>query len=68
MHQMMHAYAPSTCLSRSTSCGCFLQKSVADGCGLTVAEAMWKERAVVAGRVGGIQDQIVDRESGHLDD
>lgn len=34
------------------------QKSIAEGFGLTVAEAMWKERPVVATRVGGIQDQI----------
>ena len=43
-----------------------VQKSLAEGFGLTVAEAMWKERAVVASRVGGIQDQIVDGESGLL--
>lgn len=43
-----------------------LQKSIAEGFGLTVAEAMWKARPVVAGRVGGIQDQIVDGESGVL--
>jgi trehalose synthase len=43
-----------------------VQKSLAEGFGLTVAEAMWKERAVVASRVGGIQDQIVDGESGIL--
>jgi trehalose synthase len=43
-----------------------VQKSVAEGFGLTVAEAMWKERPVVASRVGGIQDQIVDGESGLL--
>jgi trehalose synthase len=45
-----------------------VQKSLAEGFGLTVAEAMWKERAVVAGRVGGIQDQIVDGVSGALVD
>jgi trehalose synthase len=45
-----------------------LQKSIAEGFGLTVAEAMWKARPVVAGRVGGIQDQIVDGESGVLVD
>jgi len=43
-----------------------LQKSLAEGFGLTVAEAMWKSRPVVATRVGGIQDQIVDGESGVL--
>lgn len=43
-----------------------VQKSLAEGFGLTVAEAMWKRRPVVAGRVGGIQDQIVDGRSGVL--
>jgi len=43
-----------------------VQKSLAEGFGLTVAEAMWKCRPVVASRVGGIQDQIVDGESGVL--
>ncbi len=43
-----------------------VQKSLAEGFGLTVAEAMWKHRPVVASRVGGIQDQIVDGESGVL--
>jgi trehalose synthase len=43
-----------------------VQKSLAEGFGLTVAEAMWKRRAVVASRIGGIQDQIVDGESGTL--
>jgi trehalose synthase len=45
-----------------------VQKSIAEGFGLTVAEAMWKEKAVVGSRVGGIQDQIVDGESGLLID
>ena len=40
------------------------QKSIAEGFGLTVAEAMWKARPVVASRVGGIQEQIVDGVSG----
>ena len=44
-----------------------VQKSIAEGFGLTVAEAMWKRRPVVGSRVGGIQDQIVDGESGHPD-
>ncbi len=43
-----------------------VQKSLAEGFGLTVAEAMWKDRPVVASGVGGIQDQIVDGESGVL--
>ena len=34
-----------------------VQKSIAEGFGLTVAEGMWKARPVVASRIGGIQDQ-----------
>ncbi|HEY8502113.1 MAG TPA: glycosyltransferase [Solirubrobacterales bacterium] len=45
-----------------------VQKSLAEGFGLTVAEAMWKARPVVASRVGGIQDQVVDGETGVLVD
>ena len=43
-----------------------VQKSLEEGFGLTVAEAMWKARPVVASAVGGIQDQIVDGETGIL--
>jgi len=43
-----------------------VQKSLAEGFGLTVAEAMWKGRPVVASAVGGIVDQIVDGETGVL--
>lgn len=45
-----------------------VQKSLAEGFGLTVIEAMWKSRPVVASRVGGIRDQIVDGVSGILID
>jgi trehalose synthase len=43
-----------------------VQKSLAEGFGLTVAEAMWKRRPVVASRIGGIQDQIEHGVSGLL--
>ena len=43
-----------------------VQKSIAEGFGLTVAEAMWKGRPVVATAIGGIQDQIEDGVSGVL--
>jgi trehalose synthase len=43
-----------------------VQKSLAEGFGLTVAEAMWKSRPVVASAVGGIVDQIMDEETGLL--
>ena len=42
------------------------QKSLAEGFGLTVSEAMWKGRPVVASRVGGIQDQIEDERTGFV--
>jgi trehalose synthase len=43
-----------------------IQKSLREGFGLTVAEAMWKARPMVASAVGGIQDQITDGETGLL--
>ncbi|HUN78696.1 MAG TPA: glycosyltransferase [Solirubrobacteraceae bacterium] len=43
-----------------------VQKSLAEGFGLTVTEAMWKSRPIVASRVGGISDQIADGEQGLL--
>jgi trehalose synthase len=45
-----------------------VQKSLAEGFGLTVAEAMWKARPVVASALGGICDQIEDGVSGILID
>jgi trehalose synthase len=44
------------------------QKSLAEGFGLTVAEAMWKTKPIVASAVGGIADQIVSGEHGLLVD
>jgi trehalose synthase len=45
-----------------------VQKSLAEGFGLTVAEAMWKCRPVVASARGGIKEQIIDGETGLLVD
>jgi trehalose synthase len=45
-----------------------VQKSIREGFGLTVTEGLWKGRPMVAGRVGGIVDQIQDRETGYLVD
>jgi trehalose synthase len=44
------------------------QKSLAEGFGLTVAEAMWKGRPVVASQIGGIREQIEDGRTGFLVD
>jgi len=43
-----------------------LQKSIREGFGLTVTEALWKTRPTVAGRVGGIVTQIQDGVTGWL--
>lgn len=43
-----------------------LQKSIREGFGLTVAEAMWKGAAVIGGKVGGIRHQIRDGVTGFL--
>jgi trehalose synthase len=43
-----------------------LQKSVKEGFGLTVTEALWKARPTVGGRAGGIVDQLEDGETGWL--
>ncbi len=45
-----------------------VQKSIREGFGLTVTEALWKGRPVVAGRVGGIVDQVQEGETGFLVD
>ncbi len=45
-----------------------VQKSIREGFGLTVSEALWKGRPMVAGRVGGIVTQITDGETGWLVD
>jgi trehalose synthase len=43
-----------------------IQKSVREGFGLVVSEALWKRRPVVAGRVGGIPLQLIDGKTGYL--
>lgn len=43
-----------------------LQKSLREGFGMTVTEAMWKGAAVIGGNTGGIRYQIKDGENGFL--
>jgi trehalose synthase len=43
-----------------------VQKSIREGFGLVVSEALWKRTPVVASRVGGIPLQITDGETGYL--
>jgi trehalose synthase len=43
-----------------------LQKSIKEGFGLTVSEAMWKGKPVIGGDTGGIRLQIIDSHTGFL--
>jgi trehalose synthase len=43
-----------------------VKKSLQEGFGLGITEAMWKARPVIATRVGGHQDQITHRRTGLL--
>jgi trehalose synthase len=43
-----------------------VQKSVKEGFGLTVTEALWKRKPTIAGAVGGIPNQIVHKHTGTL--
>lgn len=41
-----------------------IQKSIREGFGLTVTEAMWKGKAVIGGDTGGIRLQVIDFHTG----
>jgi trehalose synthase len=43
-----------------------LQKSLREGFGLTVSEALWKKKPVVAAAVGGIPNQVIHKHTGLL--
>jgi trehalose synthase len=43
-----------------------IQKSLREGFGLTVAEALWKRKPVVASAVGGIPTQVIHKHTGLL--
>jgi trehalose synthase len=43
-----------------------IQKSLREGFGLTVAEALWKKKPVVASAVGGIPAQVIHKHTGML--
>jgi trehalose synthase len=49
-----------------TAADVVIQKSIREGFGLVVTEALWKGKAVVGGKVGGITLQIIDGETGFL--
>ena len=43
-----------------------VQKSIKEGFGLTVTEALWKGKPTIAGAVGGIPNQIIHKLTGML--
>jgi trehalose synthase len=43
-----------------------MQKSTREGFGLTVTEALWKRKPVIAGRTGGIELQVINHHTGFL--
>jgi trehalose synthase len=45
-----------------------IQKSIREGFGLTVSEAMWKEKPVIAGNAGGLRLQVEEGKTGYLVD
>jgi len=47
-------------------CDVVIQKSIREGFGLTVTEAIWKGRPFIGGKVGGIPLQVSDGETGFL--
>ena len=52
------------CLQRASSV--VIQKSLKEGFGLTISEALYKETPVVASKVGGIPTQVIDGVNGFL--
>lgn len=48
--------------------GIVMQKSLREGFGLTVTEAMWKGKPVIGGNAGGIRLQVVNHQTGFLVD
>ena len=63
---MAGADAPAIVNALQRHAAVVAQKSLAEGFGLTVVEAMWKGRPVVGSAVGGIVDQIIPGETGCL--
>lgn len=61
-----HGVGPREVNAFQTVADVVIQKSLREGFGLTVTEAMWKGKPVVGGNVGGISLQIVDGKTGFL--
>jgi len=60
------AWAPLEVNALQRASTVIIQKSLREGFGLTVAEALWKKKPVVASAVGGIPIQIIHKHTGLL--
>ena len=61
---MLPPDAPRTINALQRLADIVLQKSLREGFGLTVTEAMWKAKAVIGGDTGGIRLQVVNHQTG----
>lgn len=60
------AWAPLEVNALQRASTVVVQKSLREGFGLTVSEALWKKKPVVASAVGGIPTQIIHKHTGML--
>lgn len=60
------AWAPLEVNALQRASTIVIQKSLREGFGLTVAEALWKKKPVVASAVGGIPIQVIHKQTGML--
>jgi trehalose synthase len=60
------AWAPLEVNALQRASTIVIQKSLREGFGLTVSEALWKKKAVVASAVGGIPTQVIHKHTGML--
>jgi trehalose synthase len=60
------AWAPLEVNALQRASTIVIQKSLREGFGLTVSEALWKKKPVVASAVGGIPNQILHKHTGML--
>jgi trehalose synthase len=61
-------YSDRTINALQSAADIVLQKSIREGFGLTVTEAMWKGKPVIGGNTGGIRLQLIDHRTGFLVD
>ena len=60
------AFAPLEVNALQRASTIVIQKSLREGFGLTVSEALWKKKPVVASAVGGIPTQVIHKQTGLL--